>query len=102
MGHTNGMKTSPMRPLLVELAVVVTWMFVAEAAPVMAAPEAVPGFNREIRPILSDRCFFCHGPDKAKRKSGLRLDDRAAAIEAGALVPGKPDESDMFKRIITS
>jgi hypothetical protein len=56
-------------------------------------------FNRDIRPILADNCFGCHGPDSAARKAGLRLDQRDAAIKAAALVPGKPDESDLVTRI---
>ena len=47
-------------------------------------------FNRDVRPILSDNCFLCHGPDKNRRKADLRLDLRADAIEAEAIVPGKP------------
>lgn len=56
-------------------------------------------YNRDIRPILADNCFACHGPDSASRKAGLRLDKREAAIEAGAILPGKPKESDLIHRI---
>ncbi|MEY3602085.1 MAG: hypothetical protein RL169_1329, partial [Armatimonadota bacterium] len=49
---------------------------------------ASPGYNRDIRPILSDTCFPCHGPDSAKRKAGLRLDIRDAAIKQKAIIPG--------------
>jgi hypothetical protein len=63
-------------------------------------------FNRDIRPIMSDTCFFCHGPDKAKRKAGLRLDNRDAAIEERdgirAIVPGKPEESDAIDRLFST
>ncbi len=72
-----------------------------------AASAAEPlRYNRDIRPILSDNCFACHGPDKAKQKAGLRLDVRDAAIkpaESGdvAIVPGKVDESTLVARIFT-
>ncbi|NBX29118.1 DUF1549 domain-containing protein [bacterium] len=56
-------------------------------------------FNRDIRPILSENCFYCHGQDGQKREADLRLDDRAAAIEAGAIVPGDPDASTILERI---
>ncbi|MEX0324197.1 MAG: DUF1553 domain-containing protein [Puniceicoccaceae bacterium] len=59
-------------------------------------------FNRDILPILSDRCFFCHGPDKAKQEADLRLDAREVAVSAGAIVPGDPDRSKMIKRILTT
>src|SRR5678815_5267286 len=61
-------------------------------------------FNRDIRPILSDRCFTCHGPDAAKRVTRLRFDTEAGArIELGqgrhAIVPGDPEASEMLRRV---
>jgi hypothetical protein len=63
-------------------------------------------FSRDIRPILSDRCFACHGPDDLERKGGLRLDHRDDAIRpaksgAVAIVPGKPEQSELIQRLIT-
>ncbi len=60
------------------------------------------GYNRDIRPLLSDKCFFCHGPDPKNRKGDLRLDDRDAAVKAKAIVPGKPGESEVISRICTT
>ncbi len=58
-------------------------------------------FNRDIRPIFMDTCLTCHGPDSAARKADLRMDKRDAAIEHGAISPGKPDESEMIRRILS-
>ncbi len=66
----------------------------------LRADEAI-GYNRQIRPILADNCFACHGPDSAARKADLRLDQREVAIEMGAITPGKPEESALVERITT-
>lgn len=58
-------------------------------------------FNRDIRPILSDNCFQCHGPDPKTREGKMRLDDRAAAIEKEAFVPGDVEKSELVYRIRT-
>src|SRR5436309_952923 len=67
-----------------------------------AAKKGGLGYNHDIRPILSDNCFSCHGPDKNKRKAKLRLDVREVAVEKEAIIPGKPDESELVKRIYTT
>ena len=56
-------------------------------------------FNRDIRPILSNYCFACHGPDASARKSELRLDVRTNALEKRAIVPAEPFESGIVNRI---
>jgi hypothetical protein len=63
-----------------------------------AAPPALD-FNRDIRPVLAENCFYCHGQDPNKRQAELRLDVRNAAIEAGAIVPNDPASSELIKRI---
>ena len=67
------------------------------AGPVCAADDIE--FNRDIRPILSENCFRCHGPSSASREAELRLDQRESAVERGAIAPGKPEESELVRRI---
>ena len=64
-------------------------------------------FNRDIRPILSDKCFPCHGPDAANRKTKLRFDIEAGAkrpLANGrhAIVPGRPDQSELIRRVASA
>jgi hypothetical protein len=71
-----------------------------------AAETTKADFNRDIRPLLSDRCFTCHGPDSAARKGKLRLDVREAALKAlddgwAVIKPGDPAKSEVVHRIFT-
>ena len=56
-------------------------------------------FNKDIRPILSDKCFACHGPDRTKLKGDLSLSVRDEAVAKSAITQGKPDESESNKII---
>lgn len=77
-------------------------------APSLRAEEAPPvDFSHDVRPLLSQYCFACHGPDEASREAGLRLDRADAALAelasgATAVVPGKPDASELIARITSS
>jgi hypothetical protein len=59
-------------------------------------------YNEDVRPILSENCFYCHGPDANKRKAKLRLDVREAALEKKAFVPGDAEASELIKRLVSS
>lgn len=76
------------------------------ATPLHAASSTTLDYNRDVRPILAENCFHCHGQDQTKRKAKLRLDERDAAIAVrdghAAIVPGKPEVSELIKRITTS
>ena len=72
------------------------------AAVLMISANAEPlRFNHDVRPILSENCFRCHGPDKNQRKKGLRLDIREEALEKKAFVPGKPSDSKLIEHIFS-
>ncbi len=77
--------------------------FILGGGPALAEPV---DFLRDVRPILSSHCFTCHGPDSAERKSKLRLDLRDDALKPAksgepAIIPGRPDESQLVHRIFT-
>ena len=73
------------------------------ASPGKAVEKPRVDYGRDVRPILSENCFHCHGQDSKKRMAGLRLDsaEGALALRGGraALVPGKPEASGIYQRI---
>ncbi|MFK7817786.1 MAG: PSD1 and planctomycete cytochrome C domain-containing protein, partial [Planctomycetaceae bacterium] len=70
------------------------------------ADDRIPDFNRDVRPLLSDRCISCHGPDANPRESALRLDESESATEDrggySVVVPGNADASELMKRITSN
>src|SRR4051812_44054266 len=90
------MTTLPMKPLLPLFAAVVL------AGPTRAAdPAAVEFFENQVRPVLAENCYGCHGPQK--QKGGLRLDSAAAVTKGGesgpVVSPGKPEASRLIKAV---
>lgn len=82
------------------LFVLLASLSLADAAPVV-------GFNQDIRPILADACFHCHGPDPGTRKAGLRLDTEAGFFtskdgEPPTIIKGQPDKSSLYQRLIST
>ena len=97
--------------LLVLLSIAWTFYACNRNSGVQESEEEMPdviSYNFDVRPILSDKCFACHGPDAKKRQAGLRLDDPALAFQAlkehpgaHAWVAGEPNESEAYLRITT-
>src|SRR5687768_14422227 len=90
----------PLRTTLCLLALAASTAFAAD-------PAAKVDFNRDVRPILAENCFLCHGPDEQTRKAKLRLDVRDDALKGGksgtaAIVPGKPQESVLLARVTSA
>src|SRR5690606_13013939 len=106
------MKPSRRTGVLLALAIVVAavafwWQVAGVTVTTAQAVPSVVDFNFHIRPILSDRCFKCHGPDAAVRKANLRLDTEAGLYQAlkddpsgRVIVPGEPHQSDLYLRLI--
>lgn len=79
-----------------------TFQLLTAAAMVAGAGAAEVDFNRDIRPLLSDKCYACHGPAEKKVKGGFRASDREAAIKHGIISPGAPDKSSLIERIFST
>src|SRR4051794_23685980 len=100
--HHSPTSTGPMRrPTLVFAPLLAAFL-----APAARAADKID-FQRDVRPILADNCLTCHGPDDGSRKGKLRLDVRDDALKGGrsklpAIVPGKPDQSEMLKRLVSA
>src|SRR3990172_5033269 len=80
--------------------VAATWVAIVSplAGGRIALADESPRFNRDIRPILADRCYACHGPDSGTRKAELRLDTEEGAHES-VIVPGDADSSEVVARV---
>ena len=106
--ESNGFAAMRTRRLVVLVAASILFIY---ASPSYSAPASNPvDFNREVRGILSENCFKCHGPDAKKRKNGkqsLRLDlSESARADLGdgtrAIVPGHPEQSEIIRRITSA
>ena len=99
---------SPWQPTMPR-ALCLCFAFLRSLAPRTPAQERRIDFNRDVRPLLSNNCYFCHGPDEKERKggdNGLRLDiEKDAHADLGgrrAIVAGDPDSSELFRRIAST
>ncbi len=84
------------------LAVLLAGALAAGPLAALAARPPAVAYNRDVRPILADACFACHGPDAGKRAANLRLDVRDSAVARGAVVPGKPEQSRLLTRVLAA
>lgn len=105
--HRDRRRTPFVALLFSHMVVVGAAFFACAVAGIATVHAAEVDYNRDVRPILANHCFKCHGPDDATRESGLRLDERASAVGSesasglAAIVSGSPDESELIRRILS-
>lgn len=105
-----GAALAALAPLLVALAAAAApappgrWKAPTARPALPAPPVKAVDYNRDVRPILAENCFACHGADRNKRQAGLRLDMAESALKPAAsghaaVVPGRPDGSELWRRV---
>lgn len=108
MKTTNN--TIPLTPIMF-LSVLVCFCLAVLGLSAVSAEESEPtqatvNYNLDVRPILADNCFACHGPDAKTREADLRLDTKAGAFSEPSgypvIVPGKPEESELYLRVASN